>query len=33
MLASNALFARKFDTEVDSDVLDLLDRRHAVEAV
>lgn len=29
MLASSALFARKFDTEVDSDVLDALDRRLA----
>ena len=29
MLASGALFARKFDTDVDSDVLDALDRRLA----
>jgi hypothetical protein len=33
MLASNALFARKFDTEIDSDVLDVLDRQLALEAV
>jgi hypothetical protein len=32
MLASGALFARKFDTLVDSEVLDMLDRRLAGEA-
>jgi hypothetical protein len=32
MLASGALFARKFDTRVDGDVLDALDRRLTEEA-
>jgi hypothetical protein len=32
LLSSDALFARKFDTEVDTAVLDALDRRLAVAA-